>query len=298
MARIRYLKPEFFKDTRLRRVSLPCRYLFAGLWGLMDRDGVMVFDHAQIKIEVFPWDDEIGEDDVFEMCCALSQIGVIKVFKHGEKLYLYCPKFRFHQNFHRDEKPKHNINLKSVHMIPSDQLTPRFTGASTVPAPCKHGACTTGNGERGTGNGEQLHSSTNVEECSRKPRKRRSKAKPKSEKKPNLAGELPEKMHDALVALRDHFGLDSSQYATPKYALYNKAINEIRQQLGENKSSEDAANLIMASWENLKHDDWPSRRYSLTPEILCSTKTINRGLDLGTQKQSKISEATGIYALD
>ena len=39
MARIRYIKPEFFDSEQVASVSLGARLLFAGLWTVADREG-------------------------------------------------------------------------------------------------------------------------------------------------------------------------------------------------------------------------------------------------------------------
>jgi len=56
MPRIRYLKPDFFKDEDLAEHPYWIRLLFAGLWGIADKDGRLEDRIKRIKAEIFPYD--------------------------------------------------------------------------------------------------------------------------------------------------------------------------------------------------------------------------------------------------
>jgi hypothetical protein len=60
MARIRGVKPEFFTDPDIGELSLAARLLFIGLWTQADRDGRLIDDIRQLKIRLFPFDDDIN----------------------------------------------------------------------------------------------------------------------------------------------------------------------------------------------------------------------------------------------
>lgn len=57
MARIRYLKPDFFKDEDLAEHPFWIRLLFAGLWNIADKKGRLEDRIKRIKIDVFPYDN-------------------------------------------------------------------------------------------------------------------------------------------------------------------------------------------------------------------------------------------------
>ncbi len=57
MARARNIKPSFFKNEKLAECSMAARLLFAGLWTLADRRGILEYRPKRIKVEVFPYDD-------------------------------------------------------------------------------------------------------------------------------------------------------------------------------------------------------------------------------------------------
>jgi hypothetical protein len=56
MARIRYLKPEFFKDEDLATLPFETRLFYAGLWGLADKAGRIEDRPLRLKAEIFPYD--------------------------------------------------------------------------------------------------------------------------------------------------------------------------------------------------------------------------------------------------
>lgn len=114
MARARNIKPGFFRDAALVELPVETRLLFPGLWTLADRAGRLEDKPKQIKMEIYPADNF----DVEVMLCQLSDVGLIVRYEIDGKRYIQVKNFEKHQNPHRDEK------------------------ASTIPAPCEHGAST------------------------------------------------------------------------------------------------------------------------------------------------------------
>src|SRR5499427_10605905 len=62
MARTRLLKPGFFKNPVLARLSERHRLLFAGLWTIANRDGRLKDDPDWIRAELFPYEADINVD--------------------------------------------------------------------------------------------------------------------------------------------------------------------------------------------------------------------------------------------
>ena len=56
MARIRYLKPDFFKDEDLATFPYETRLCFAGLWNFADKAGRLEDRPKRLKVEIFPYD--------------------------------------------------------------------------------------------------------------------------------------------------------------------------------------------------------------------------------------------------
>lgn len=153
MARIRYLKPEFFTDEDLAEFPIWVRYLFSGLWGHADRDGRLEYRPRFLKGQIFPYDD-VKIEDGLNLLSNQKQNGgkpFITVYRVEGKIYIQINNFKKHQKFHVAEKPKG---------YPPPPPTQHPT--STVQAPYEHDAKSpltltltlTGNGVRGTGNGE------------------------------------------------------------------------------------------------------------------------------------------------
>jgi len=114
MARARNIKPGFFANEDLVELPFSTRLLFIGLWTLADREGRLEDRPKRIKMALFPADN-LDVDEALEM---LADAGFLDRYEHDGERYIQVTSFSKHQNPHRDEK------------------------ASTIPAPCKHGANT------------------------------------------------------------------------------------------------------------------------------------------------------------
>lgn len=56
MPRIRYLKPDFFKDEDLAKLPYETRLFFEGLWCFADKAGRLEDRPERLKAEIFPYD--------------------------------------------------------------------------------------------------------------------------------------------------------------------------------------------------------------------------------------------------
>jgi hypothetical protein len=117
LARIRTIKPEFFKNEELATLSPFTRLLFVGLWTQADREGRLEYRPRRLKAELFPYDDGL---DIEEMLAELVAKGFLVRYEVEEVWYLAVLTFGKHQHCHIKES------------------------ASTIPAPCKNGASTSG----------------------------------------------------------------------------------------------------------------------------------------------------------
>jgi hypothetical protein len=57
MGRIRYLKPDFFKDEDLATLPIATRLFYAGLWVIADKAGRLEDRPKRLKIEIFPYEE-------------------------------------------------------------------------------------------------------------------------------------------------------------------------------------------------------------------------------------------------
>lgn len=147
MARIRYVKPDFFSDTKLSEISPLARLLYIGLWCFLDRNGLAEDDPKLLKREIFPYDDPVTQKKIATMLDELVGIGRLVRVRHESKSYIYCPNFSKHQKFHPNEKEKFAIPLE-VLAAACQQPT------SNLPSSINARTSSVGNGD-GDWNGEQ-----------------------------------------------------------------------------------------------------------------------------------------------
>ena len=105
MARIRSVKPEFFKHydlfTAEEETKLPLRLAFSGLWTVADREGRFKWRPQQIKLDVLPYD----ELDMVEVLSKLEEFGYILKYEVSGKFYGFIPTWQQHQRPSREEPP-------------------------------------------------------------------------------------------------------------------------------------------------------------------------------------------------
>lgn len=105
MARSRYIKPEFFKDEDLARVSHAARLLFVGLWSLADRVGRLEDRPLRIKAELFPYEALDVEPLLAELATmkAYGNGAFIQRYEVGGRSYIQIANFTKHQKCHPKE---------------------------------------------------------------------------------------------------------------------------------------------------------------------------------------------------
>ena len=116
MARIRNIKPGYFKDADLfdaeKATGLPLRVAYAGLWTVADRAGRFKWKPREIKTDVLPYDDV----DMAAVLDALVKYGFIFRYRVGGLDYGLIPDFEKHQFINKNEAksqlpdPPENIN--------------------------------------------------------------------------------------------------------------------------------------------------------------------------------------------
>lgn len=93
MARIRTVKPEFWKDAKLLKVSRDARLLFIATLNFADDEGRLVYDVEQLKIDIFPQDDV----DIGAIYQELADIRRVAIYEVAGKSYLHVVNFSKHQ---------------------------------------------------------------------------------------------------------------------------------------------------------------------------------------------------------
>lgn len=105
MARIRSIKPEFWNDRKLSRLSRDARLLYIALWNLSDEHGRLHGDARYVKGHCFPYDDDMSLEDVDSLLDELQAAGRVIRYEHDEDPYLYLPTLGRHQRLEATKQP-------------------------------------------------------------------------------------------------------------------------------------------------------------------------------------------------
>ena len=105
MPRIRYLKPDFFKDEDLAEKEPWIRLLYAGLWTIADRQGRLEDRARRIKADIFPYDDFDIESGLTELAKHKnSGRPFIQRYEINNEGYIQILMWEKHQRPHHTEK--------------------------------------------------------------------------------------------------------------------------------------------------------------------------------------------------
>jgi len=104
MPRIRTIKPEFWTDKKIIRLSRDARLFFIGLWNFADDNGVLEADPLQLKALIFPVDPDIGIEEIEKFLAELEKFELIKTYEVNGTSYIWIKNFRKHQKIDRPRK--------------------------------------------------------------------------------------------------------------------------------------------------------------------------------------------------
>ena len=153
MARIRTIKPEFFRHEGLyeleRECALPIRVAFAGLWTAADREGRFRWAPRTLKLDCLPFD----ECDFSRVLDALATRGFIVKYSCDGVDYGFIPSWNKNQviNNRESESDLPDPQKCSIESITSTREA-RVNNAS--PTPLVH-AQVEGKGKEGEGKGKE-----------------------------------------------------------------------------------------------------------------------------------------------
>lgn len=104
MARIRSIKPEFWSDRSLAKLSPFARLLYIALWNHADEHGRVHGDPRWVKGHCLPYDDSIEPDDIERLIDELGPRRVLRYIVDGDP-YLFLPKLGKHQRLEATKVP-------------------------------------------------------------------------------------------------------------------------------------------------------------------------------------------------
>jgi len=119
MARIRYLKPEFFEDEDIAELSYEHRLLFQGLWNLADKEGKLEDRPKKIQIKIFPYDKVDIHKGLSALCKHKKERNrpfIVRYEIDGEKYIKIV-------NWHKHQKPHHTEKDSIIPDPPKDAYT-------------------------------------------------------------------------------------------------------------------------------------------------------------------------------
>jgi hypothetical protein len=103
MARTRSIKPEFWSDEKLARVSRDARLTFIGLWNTSDDYGITKGHPAWLKSQIFPY-DEIKIKEFESWLKELENTNRIIRYEVNDEIYYLITHFSDHQKVDHPSK--------------------------------------------------------------------------------------------------------------------------------------------------------------------------------------------------
>lgn len=104
MARIRTIKPEFFRSEDIGQLTPLARLLFIGLWTMADREGRLMDRPRRISVELFPYDDDFDVSPLLDELAGADLIRRYAAGGDGQKC-IQIQNFGKHQRPHPKEPP-------------------------------------------------------------------------------------------------------------------------------------------------------------------------------------------------
>ena len=108
MARNRMIKPKFWDDTKIGRLTRDARLLYIGLWNFSDDIGVVIGDSIWLKSKIFPY-DQIQIQQFEKWMNELVINGFICLLSYKGERFIYLPNFTRHQVINKPNYEDLNI---------------------------------------------------------------------------------------------------------------------------------------------------------------------------------------------
>ena len=106
MARNRMIKPEFWDDEKLSKISRDARLTYIGLWNFSDDYGVVKGNVSWLKNHIFPYEDSLSTQKFAQLLTELSSGLWILPFDHNNETYFYIKNFLKHQTINRPSQQR------------------------------------------------------------------------------------------------------------------------------------------------------------------------------------------------
>lgn len=97
MARNRIIKPEFWADAKVGRLSFGARLLYIATWNFADDYGIISASPRRLLGEAFENDEAVTLDDVRRFLAEIEQQGMIRSYRANDKDWYEIVHFDAHQ---------------------------------------------------------------------------------------------------------------------------------------------------------------------------------------------------------
>lgn len=124
MARIRSVKPEFFKSAKIGQLSPEARLLFVGTWTEADDAGRLLGSAKHLAGAIFPFDDRATEKRVEEWLGELLSADLLVAYESRGARYFFIPTWQEHQRISNPSPAKFpSPNGEATEFFGSDSAT-------------------------------------------------------------------------------------------------------------------------------------------------------------------------------
>lgn len=126
MPRIRSIKPKFWDDLKLSKVSRDARLLFIGMWNFADDFGVIISEPVWLKSKIFPFDKLMPEQLENWLKELVEHRFIVCISFNGENFY-FIRNFNKHQRIDKANNEDVCIDSQSLMIIIKEStINPRL----------------------------------------------------------------------------------------------------------------------------------------------------------------------------
>ncbi len=132
MARSRMIKPEFFTDPKVGKLSRDARVFLMGLLVQADDVGNVMAEPVFLRSRIFPWDEDLDSASIQGFLDECSAVGLIALYEHSSNTYAHIVNFLKHQKIDKPSQWRNPPPPKPVEQDDST-ATPRGLDAQSAP---------------------------------------------------------------------------------------------------------------------------------------------------------------------
>lgn len=131
MPRSRMIKPDFWSDGKVVKLSFAARLLFVGMWNFADDRGVIENIDRKLLGDIFPFDECVDECVVKKLKQEIYHQGFFKLVEQKGKTFIVLKNFTKHQKIDKPSKSTFIDYSMPIKEIKSDTLPDSI--ADTLP---------------------------------------------------------------------------------------------------------------------------------------------------------------------